>query len=407
MGADAVKLAKSLRYSNAGTVELVVAPSGEYYFLEVNTRLQVEHPVTEGVIAGLDLVEEQIRVARGEKLRFTQDEVSARWRGAAIECRLCAEDPREGYLPQSGRVVDFSFDPKIASQDWLRIETAVESGDEVPVHYDSMIAKIITHGATRTDALQRMRRALAALSVQGIRTNQELLEAVMVHPDFVKGDVDTHFLEREAGALLPERPSMLARAAILAALHADATRERKVTPHVPSGWRVNRFAPERSGWSEGGKKVEVGLVRERDGAFVVTATGDDMHLDRVRVVSATTDAIAVEGSDGHLVHGRIVIDRDRVFVRLDGRSIVLHALPRFPDRDADAAADGCVAPMPGKILKVLVEKGAAVKAGETLVVMEAMKMEHAVKAPHDGVATDVRAKVGEQVDGGALLVVVE
>jgi 3-methylcrotonyl-CoA carboxylase alpha subunit len=412
MGADAVKLAKSLSYSNAGTVELVVAPSGEHYFLEVNTRLQVEHPVTEGVIAGLDLVEEQIRVARGEKLRFTQDEVSARWRGAAIECRLCAEDPREGYLPQSGRVVDFTFDPKIASQDWLRIETSVESGDEVPVHYDSMIAKIITHGTTRTDAIQRMRRALDGLSVQGIRTNQELLQAVMVHPDFVKGDVDTHFLEREASTLLPERPSLLARAAIAAALHADARRERKVTPHVPSGWRIHRHAPERSRWAEGEHDVEVGLVRERDGSIVVTATGGarspfEGHMDRVRLVKADASEIVLEGSDGHVTHARIVVDHERVFVRIDGRSIALRALPRFPDRDADAAADGCVAPMPGKILKVLVESGAVVKAGETLVVMEAMKMEHAVKAPHDGIAKEVRAKVGTQVDGGALLVVVE
>jgi acetyl/propionyl-CoA carboxylase alpha subunit len=407
MGADAVKLAKSLSYSNAGTVELVVAQSGEYFFLEVNTRLQVEHPVTEGVIEGLDLVEEQIRVARGEKLRFTQEDVTRRWRGAAIECRLCAEDPREGYLPQSGRVLDFTFDPKIASQHWLRVESAIESGDEVPVHYDSMIAKIITHGTTRTDAIQRMRRALAALSVQGIRTNQELLQAVMVHPDFVKGDVDTHFLEREAATLLPERPSLLARAAIAAALHADATRAPSVTPHVPSGWRINRYAPERSSWAEGQRKVEVGLVRERDGSFVVTAMGEDLHLDRVRRLAASANDIVLEGSDGHVSRARIVALGDRVFVRLEDRSIALTALPRFPDRDADSAVDGCVAPMPGKILKVLVENGATVVAGQTLVVMEAMKMEHAVKAPHDGIAKDVRANVGEQVDGGALLVVVE
>ncbi len=417
MGADAVKLCQGIGYSNAGTVELVVAPTGEYFFLEVNTRLQVEHPVTEGVIEGLDLVEEQIRVARGETLRFTQDDVAKRWRGAAIECRLCAEDPREGYLPQSGRVIDFTFDPKIASQDWLRIETAVESGDEVPVHYDSMIAKIITQGPTRTDAIQRMRRALAALSVQGIRTNQELLQAVMAHPDFVRGEVDTHFLEREAATLLPVLSSLLARAAIAAALHADASRDRSVTPHVPSGWRINRYAPERSGYAEinasstppvgGERKVEVGLTPERDGSFVVTATGDDMHLDRVRRVKTTANEIVLEGSDGHVSHARVVSDGDRVFVRLESRSISLRALPRFPDRDADAAVDGCVAPMPGKILKVLVAPGATVKAGETLVVMEAMKMEHAVKAPHDGIAKEVRAKVGEQVNGGALLVIVE
>jgi acetyl-CoA carboxylase biotin carboxylase subunit len=415
MGADAVKLATQLRYASAGTVEFVVAQDGSYYFLEVNTRLQVEHPVTEGVIEGLDLVEEQIRVARGEALRFTQADVAARWRraatdhGASIECRLCAENPREGYLPQSGRVVELSIDPKIAGQDWLRVETAVESGDEVPVFYDSMIAKIVTRGATRTDALQRMRRALAGLSVHGIETNQELLEAVMAHEAFVRGDVDTHFLEREASVLLPERPSLLARAAIAAALHADAERacQRTITPFVPSAWRNNRFAPERSGWAEGARKVEVGLVPEAGGYFRVTALGDDMHFDRVRRVSVRGPEIALEGSDGHITRARITVDRDRVFVRIDGRSIALTELPRFPDRDAESAVDGCVAPMPGKILKVLVENGAAVKAGDTLVVMEAMKMEHAIKAPHDGVAKDVRAKAGEQVEGGTLLVVVE
>src|SRR5262249_40367649 len=153
--------------------------------------------------------------------------------------------------------------------------------------------------------------------------------------------------------------------------------ERSITPHVASGWRNNRFAPERSSYAEGSRKVEVGLVRERDGSIVVTATGDDMHLDRVRVVRAGATEITLESSDGHVRRARIVVDADRVFVRLDGRSIALHALPRFPDRDQGAAADGCIAPMPGKILKVLVEAGATVRAGETLVVMEAMKMEHA------------------------------
>ena len=415
MGGDAVKLARSIGYASAGTVEFVVAQprrpgdAGEHYFLEVNARLQVEHPVTEETILGLDLVAEQIRVARGEVLGMDQDEVRARRHGAAIECRLCAEDPREGYLPQSGRVIDFTFDPKIASAEWLRVETAVASGDEVPVHYDSMIAKVITHGPTRADAIQRMRRALAGLSVHGIRTNQELLEAVMAHEAFARGEFDTHFLEREAATLLPERASMLARAAIAAALYADSMRanERVVTPHVASGWRNNRFAPERSSYADGARKVEVGLIAEADSFFRVTAMGDDMAFDRVRRVRASANEIVTEGSDGHVTHARVLVDRDRVYVRMDGRSIALVALPRFPDRDADSAVDGCVAPMPGKILKVLVETGAAVKAGETLVVMEAMKMEHAVKAPHDGIAKEVRAKVGTQVEGGALLVVVE
>jgi acetyl-CoA carboxylase biotin carboxylase subunit len=409
MGADAVKLAKSIGYANAGTVEFVVAPDGAYFFLEVNTRLQVEHPVTEGVIAGLDLVEEQLRVARGEPLRFDQAALETRWGGASIECRVCAEKPREGYLPQSGRIVDFHVDASISGEDWLRIETAIESGDSVPVHYDSMIAKIITRGETRTDAIQRMRRALAALSVHGIETNVELLQAVLAHPDFVAGDFDTHFLERNADVLLADAGASLAWAAIAAALHGEAIRSaaRMVTPHVPSGFRNNRFAPERVSFACGERAVEVGYVAEPGGFFRVTVTGGDMLFDRVRRVAVEDARVVLEGSDGKRFSARVVTDEARVFVRIGGASLTLIEQPRFPDRDAESAVDGCVAPMPGKILKVLVEAGATVTAGQTLVLMEAMKMEHAVKAPHDGIAKEVRARVGEQVDGGALLVIVE
>ncbi len=409
MGADAVKLAKSIGYANAGTVEFVVAPDGAYFFLEVNTRLQVEHPVTEGVIAGLDLVEEQIRIARGEPLRFDQAALEKRLSGSSIECRVCAESPRDGYLPQSGRIVDFHVDAAVAGEDWLRIETAMESGDSVPVHYDSMIAKIITRGETRTDAIVRMRRALAALSVHGVETNVELLQAVLAHPDFAAGDFDTHFLERNAEVLLADAGASLAWAAIAAALHGEAQRSsaRTLTPSVPSGFRNSRYAPERCSFACGERVVEVGYVAEPGGFFRVTVTGADMFFDRVRRVSVLGAKLVLEGSDGKRFAARVVPDAARTFVRIGGRSLTLVEQPRFPDRNAESAVDGCVAPMPGKISKVLVEEGAAVKAGETLVLMEAMKMEHAVKAPHDGIAKEVRARVGEQVDGGALLVIVE
>ena len=409
MGADAVKLAKSIGYASAGTVEFVVAQDGTYFFLEVNTRLQVEHPVTEGVIAGLDLVEEQIRVARGERLRFDQSALEKRWSGSSIECRVCAENPRDGYLPAAGRIVDFHVAAPARDAPWLRIETAIESGDSVPVHYDSMIAKIITRGETRTDAIQRMRCALFALSVHGIETNVELLQAVLSHPEFVRGAFDTHFLERNAEVLLADGGASLAWAAIAAALHGEAgrTAARTITPSVPSGYRNNRFAPERVSFACGERVVEVGYVKEAGATFRVTVTGADMLFDRVQRASVDGARVVIEASSGRRFSARVVADETRTFVRIDGRSMTLVELPRFPDRDAESAVDGCVAPMPGKILKVLVQTGMTVKAGETLVLMEAMKMEHAVKAPHDGVAKEVRAKVGEQVDGGALLVIVE
>ncbi|MDQ3034139.1 MAG: acetyl-CoA carboxylase biotin carboxylase subunit [Myxococcota bacterium] len=413
MGADAVRLCESIGYTGAGTVEFVLDREGQYFFLEVNTRLQVEHPVTEGVIEGLDLVEEQIRVARGERLRFTQDELASRWRGASIECRLCAEDPANEFLPQSGRIVDFHLPEALLAQDWLRVETAVESGSEVPVHYDSMIAKIVTRGATRTDALARMRRALSALSVQGITTNRAFLLRVIDHPDFVAGDVDTSFIATRMQDALADRiePASARRAALAATFFAQHARAeaRTLLPSLPiTGWRNSRFAPERVEYaSEALESIRVAYVDRGAGRFGVTIDGDAGELSgTVRRIAVVDGAITLELPDGHRTTARVVLDGDRVFVHEGGASIVLRERPRFPDRDADAAVDGCVAPMPGKILQVLVSEGQQVEAGATIVVMEAMKMEHAVKAPHAGIVTGLRVAAGEQVEGGALIAVV-
>ncbi|AKF04705.1 acetyl/propionyl/methylcrotonyl-CoA carboxylase subunit alpha [Sandaracinus amylolyticus] len=412
MGADAVKLCGAIGYSNAGTVEFVLDPKGHYYFLEVNTRLQVEHPVTEGVIEGLDLVEEQIRVARGERLRFTQDDLASRWRGASIEVRLCAEDPASGFLPQTGPVLEFHVPAELLAQDWLRIESSVESGDEVPVHYDSMIAKIITKGPTRADAIQRLRRALSALSVQGLVTNRAFLLRVIDHPDFHAGDFDTHFIEtRMQGALAdtiePARARIAALAATFFAQHTRAA-SRTILPSLPiTGFRLSRLHGERVAHDiEGVGTVHVEYVDRGGGAFDVKVTGDAGALDgRVRR-SVDGPEIALELPDGHRVRARVIEHDERWYVHADGVSIVVREQPRFRDRDADAAADGCVAPMPGKILQVLVSEGQHVAAGDTIVVMEAMKMEHAVKAPHEGVITELRARVGDQVEGGVLIAVV-
>jgi acetyl-CoA carboxylase biotin carboxylase subunit len=414
MAGDAVRLCQAIGYTNAGTVEFVLAPDGRYFFLEVNTRLQVEHPVTEGVIADLDLVEEQIRIARGEPLRFTQDELAARWSGASIECRVCAEDPGRDFLPQSGAIVDFHFPAELLEQGWLRIESAVESGSEVPIHYDSMIAKVITRGPTRADAIARMRRALGAMSVQGIATNRGLLLRMLAHPDFVAGKIDTHFIEtRMAGALAdPIDPAELRTAAVLATLHAHHARaqHRSVLPHLElTGYRNNRFAGERTRYAvEGVGEIAVSYVDRGGGRFSVWVSGDAGEgsglFRRVAIDGATT---TLELPDGHRLRARVIADGDRVFVHGLGTSIALRELPRFPDRDHAAAADACVAPMPGKILAVLVALGDAIAEGQPLIVMEAMKMEHRIHAPHAGVVKELRVEPGQQVDGGALLAIVE
>ncbi len=414
MGADAVKLCQSIGYSSAGTVEFVLG-QGEggpsYYFLEVNTRLQVEHPVTEGVVAGLDLVEEQLRVARGEELRFTQEALRARFGGASIECRLCAEDPAQNYLPQSGRVVDFFVPPELAAQPWLRIESGIASGSEVSPYYDSMIAKIIVTGQDRADAITKMSAALTGISVFGIPTNRELLRRVIAHPDYARGAIDTHFLEREHTALTAEvvgdaELAALASAAILFST-ARAAAARTLLPALPSGFRNSRFAPERTSLSLGEREVEVGVIDEGRGHYRVTVTGAVTSFDRVRLSDLSSEGVTLEGSDGVRARYRVITDGDRAFVQRDGLAATLSVAPRFFDRNAEGAADGCIAPMPGKIIKVLVTEGESVKAGQALVVMEAMKMEHTLTAPHDGNVTALRAEPGQQVDGGAVLAVIE
>jgi 3-methylcrotonyl-CoA carboxylase alpha subunit len=411
-----VRLCQSIGYASAGTVEFVLGMEhGQpvHYFLEVNTRLQVEHPVTEGVVPGLDLVQEQLRVARGEKLRFTQAELEGRFSGAAIECRLCAEDPAAGYLPQSGRIVDFHVPPELASQPWLRIESGIEAGSDVPPHYDSMIAKVIVTGESRLDAVTRMRTALEGISVFGIPTNQALLQNVMAHPGYVAGEIDTHFLEREHEVLTDDEADRgaLAKLALAATLFAvaRAAQHRAILPSLPAGFRLSRFAPERTRLAvPGGEgEIEVSHIDEGNGFFRVTVTGAAMHFDRVRLSELGEHGVVLEGSDGLRERYRVVPDGERIHVRSGGRSVSLTWVPRFRDLAAEAAADGCLAPMPGKIIKVLVENGDTVKAGQPLVVMEAMKMEHTLAAPHDGTIASLAVEAGQQVEGGTVIAVVE
>jgi 3-methylcrotonyl-CoA carboxylase alpha subunit len=414
MGDAAVSLAKAIGYTNAGTVEFVLAPDGRFYFLEVNTRLQVEHPVTEGVLPGLDLVEEQLRIARGEPLGWTADRVAATFTGASIEVRLCAEDPAAEFLPQSGPIVDFHLPAALLAEPWLRIESAVERGSSVSIHYDSMIAKLVVHGPTRADAIQRLRRALASLSVQGIRTNRAFLLAILEHPAFVRGELDTHFIETHLGAAKAARPSKEAtgRAGMLATLFLDALRARgqELLPALSPHYRNNRGAPARATFRHDADDLRVAFTAARDGSFVVTA-GDapsvSVRISALRLDHGATDArgtLEVE-ADGHRYAARVVATDDAVFVHALGVSVALERVPRFARPGGESAADGCAAPMPGKILRILVQPGDAVEPGATLVIMEAMKMEHAIKAPHAGKVAEIRAQAGEQVDGGQLLVV--
>ena len=400
MGEAAVLCGKAIGYQNAGTVEFILAPDRSFYFLEVNTRLQVEHPITE-CLTGLDLVEEQIRVAQGEELRTTQEAV--RFEGAAVEVRLYAEDPSAGFLPQSGKVVDWDLPPV----EGLRVDSGVETGSEVGIHYDPMLAKIITSGETRDIALQRMRRALRSLSVQGLKTNREFLLRVLDHPAFVAAEIDTHFIERHLGDGLTDESAEVdaTRAAVVAALAEQQQRDldRELVPNVPSGWRNNYHSPQWVEYTVGERDLRVEYRHLGDDHFSVWLDGEERDL---RVVSWEEPYLVFE--DGrHRQRARVIFDGARVFVHSPSFDAALQRKPRFPDKSLAIPAGGCIAPMPGKVIELRVAEGDTVQAGQVLLIMEAMKMEHTVTAPHDGSVTTVSVAAGDQVDADALLAVVE
>ncbi|MCU1378361.1 MAG: accA [Acidimicrobiales bacterium] len=385
LGAAAVKAAEALGYVGAGTVEFVMDQQGEFFFLEVNTRLQVEHPVTE-LVTGLDLVELQLRVARGEPLPLPPP-----LRGHAIEARLYAEDVAAGFVPASGRIHRFDVPGDV------RVDTGYEAGSTVSTFYDAMLAKVIASGDTREQAVGRLAEALTDARIHGVPTNRELLVRVLRHPEFQAGNTDTGFLDRHDLAHVEVPDDVRLRHAVAAALAAAAERRQSapVQPHVPAGWRNVPAIPQVASYDG----IEIRYRYTGDGVEVEGLGG-------VRVWSAEPNGVdvTIEG-----VRRRIAVERvgDDTYVDdADGAS-TLRAVPRFPLPDAAVAAGSLLAPLPGSVVRVLVEPGESVRRGQTLVVLEAMKMEHSVQSPSDGSVTDVRVAVGDQVESGQVLAVVD
>jgi acetyl-CoA carboxylase biotin carboxylase subunit len=400
MGAAAVAIGKAIGYSNAGTVEFIVGPGGEFYFLEVNTRLQVEHPITE-CITGLDLVREQIRVASGEPLGYAQADVTMT--GAAVECRIYAEDPRHQFLPQSGKLADWHVPEGLP---WLRIDSGIERGSEISIHYDPMIAKVITHGRTRVEATQRMIYALENLSVHGVETNREFLVATLRHPEYAAGRIHTHFIEQHMAGELSAAPDVdLARhAALAAALFAREERVRDaILPALRSGFRNNRTQDQRVAYAAHGSCLEVSYADLGQGRFRFSA---DSLSGECRVLELHAAGLTLDIA-GHRRRFRVIADGARLFVQVGGRAVTLREEPRFPEREAAVPQGGCIAPMPGKIVKLDVEAGQSVDKGQRLLVMEAMKMEHAISAAEAGKVASVLVKAGQQVEADQVLVIVE
>ncbi len=399
MGRAAVAVGRAVGYYSAGTVEFILAPDGRFYFLEVNTRLQVEHPVTE-CVTGLDLVREQIRIAEGHPLEVSD----LTMRGAAVECRLYAEDAEHDFRPAAGRIVDWHV-PNLPG---LRVDSGVESGTEVGIHYDPMLAKVISYAPTRAEAIALLTHALRLLSVQGLVTNRELLLRVLTHPDFAAGALDTHFLERHAEALAAPAPApeLINTAAMAATLVAHQQRRdcRAILPTLEPGFRNNPGAEEKVCYRWRDQVFDVGYRNLGGNRLRFNIDGDSASLV---LVSLRDHELTWEDEHGHRRRTRVVADGERWHVQHDGHALTLIELPQFPTAEAEAISGGCVAPMPGKVVKLNAVEGEAVSAGDTLAILEAMKMEHAVRAPTDGVVTKVAVQEGEQVEADQLLVVVD
>jgi len=403
MGQAAVELGRAVGYVGAGTVEFIADPRGAFYFLEVNTRLQVEHPVTE-LTTGLDLVREQIRIARGEPLGYA---AAPPQRGWAIEVRLCAEDPERDYLPTTGTLLAVDIPVQSASDApypaTVRADLGVAAGSEIGIHYDSLLGKLIAHAATRRDAAQLLRRALERSWLPGLVTNREHLAKILAHPAFLAGELDTHFLERHAGELAARPPGLdrLRVAAIGATLHGIAER-RDPAALAPAGWRNVPFADQQVTYKLGDRDVIVGY-RPVGGELELRIGGKPTRIARF---DRDGDHVWFVEHGGHRRGVRVARAGATLWVLSEGQLFALIEQPQFAELGSDAVAGGLTAPMPGRVVKVLVAEGQEVAANTPLVVLEAMKMEHTVRASAAGVVRAIHVAVGDQVDSDRVLAIV-
>ena len=402
MGAAAVEAARAVGYVGAGTVEFIVDPAGAFYFMEMNTRLQVEHPVTE-MITGLDLVEWQLRVAAGEPLPLRQEQL--RIDGHALEARVYAEDPEKGFLPSTGRLLHLAA-PEPSYH--VRIDAGVDEGDEIGPHYDAMIAKLVVWDATRERALARMRSALSRLRIVGVANNVEFLARLVASPAFASADLDTDLIERERDFLFPASRGTPDEAWLLAAL-AELERERQEAGPARSPWDA------RDGWRLNSRASRTLALRlgdvQREVSVEYAAGGYALGLDGPRVLAS-----GEFGAHGEFrarlgerrIHAAVIVAGERRHVFFEGRTWpIVRVDPSRAAGPGDELHGRLTAPMPGKVIALLAEAGARVEKGEPLLVLEAMKMEHTIKAPRAGRVKAFRFEPGDQVSEGAELVELE
>ena len=396
MGEAALKLAKKIKYCSAGTVEFLMDDNtGEFWFLEVNTRLQVEHPVTEEV-TGIDLVYEQIKIARGEELEFTQDDIS--WHGHSIEARLYAEDPGNNFLPEVGTLI--AYDTEMAGD--IRWDSGVEQGYKVGTDFDPILSKVIAWAPNRIDAINKLARGLEKAHFGGVKTNRDFLISCLRNESFINGNTTTDFIEREkpnSEQVLSENQIFNASAAIALWIAMGNRASDEVTDFMPSNWTNGRMPHQRIKLIILKNEIEIKYQLKRSGLFEVMGTNCKIH-------AVDESGIDVEVGS-HRFFAQVTRADDQILINMPFGDLDAVIVPRFIEPGNEVPEGGLVAPMPGKVIEVRVKKGDKVKAGDTLIIIEAMKMEHSIKATENGKVAKLMVSLNQQVDNGATLLVLD
>ena len=397
MGAAAIKIASLLKYESAGTVEFLFdETTKEFWFLEVNTRLQVEHPVTEEV-TGIDLVREQLKIANGEPLDFSQEDIE--WFGSSIEVRLYSEDPGNNFLPVTGKLI--AFEP--TEDPLVRWDTGVETGSEITPNFDPMLAKIISHGETRVEAANKLALALENSHFGGLKTNRDYLISILRSDEFLKGDTTTDFLEKakikDEIKLNEEEIYFLAIAASMW-IQGKNRYESEVLSNLSSGWNNARLPMQEIKLQFNDKPLTVKYKNNREEIFTTDKNNS------AKINSWDKNFIDVE-IDNTRIRSKVTFDNELLLIQSKSGDVLFKILPKFETVKKVSIEGGLNAPMPGKVVEIKINKGAKIKKGDTLIILEAMKMEHKVLAPSDGKVKEILIHKDEQVENGATLVVLD
>ncbi len=397
MGEAAIKLASKLKYESAGTVEFLVdEKTKEFWFLEVNTRLQVEHPVTEEV-TGIDLVKEQLRIASGEELGYEQIDID--FYGSSIEVRLYAEDPGNDFLPVTGKMIAFepSDDPLV------RWDVGIESGSNITANFDPMLAKVISFGETRLEAANKLALALENSHFGGMKTNRDYLVSILRSKEYLDGDTTTDFVERvnlnSEVDLTEEEIFNFAKVGAMW-MQGKNRSEAMVLQNIQSGWNNARLPFQEVKLLLDDQEYRVKYKSLKDGNFVSTES------EIIRMFDWYEDFIDVEISNVRY-RSKITMDDDLLLIQTHKGNLLFKILPKFNITQEEAIKGGLTAPMPGKVVEIKIKKGSNIKKGDTLVILEAMKMEHKVLAPDNGKIKEVLIKENDQVENGQTLVVLD